>query len=198
VNARIPPENCRDEIEKVHRDVNNALLQVFGDGRLTDGKGCVVDFSDTVVISTSNLDASIIMENLEKSDKNRFGEGDPRESNGRVNGALRSRIPEPDRRGHCFHAPSRENIRAIVPIQIDHVVRTAAAQGGGAFHKSADKVTLTTVEAEPKPTEQKGKSARKKDASKSAQDREKSSTTDSSSHRTHALPLTSREVLDIV
>jgi len=54
-----------DEIEKAHADVSNVLLQVFDDGRLTDGKGRVVDFSNTIIIATSNLGASIIMDNLE-------------------------------------------------------------------------------------------------------------------------------------
>jgi ATP-dependent Clp protease ATP-binding subunit ClpC len=60
-----------DEIEKAHPDVNNVLLQVFDDGRLTDGKGRVVDFSNTIIIATSNLGASIIMDNLEKPEAKR-------------------------------------------------------------------------------------------------------------------------------
>lgn len=42
-----------DEIEKAHPDVYNILLQVFDDGRLTDGKGRVVDFTNTIIIATS-------------------------------------------------------------------------------------------------------------------------------------------------
>jgi len=44
-----------DEIEKAHNDVFNVLLQVFDDGRLTDGQGRTVDFKNTVLISTSNI-----------------------------------------------------------------------------------------------------------------------------------------------
>ena len=44
-----------DEIEKAHAEVANVLLQVFDDGRLTDGKGRVVDFSNTIIIATSNI-----------------------------------------------------------------------------------------------------------------------------------------------
>jgi len=51
-----------DEIEKAHRDVFNVLLQVFDDGRLTDGKGRTVDFKNTVVIMTSNFAGQQIME----------------------------------------------------------------------------------------------------------------------------------------
>ncbi|MDR5823897.1 ATP-dependent Clp protease ATP-binding subunit [Caballeronia sp. LZ043] len=49
-----------DEIEKAHPDVYNVLLQVFDDGRLTDGKGRVVDFSNTLIIATSNLGSDVI------------------------------------------------------------------------------------------------------------------------------------------
>ena len=49
-----------DEIEKAHPDVYNVLLQVFDDGRLTDGKGRVVDFTNTIMIATSNLGSDII------------------------------------------------------------------------------------------------------------------------------------------
>jgi ATP-dependent Clp protease ATP-binding subunit ClpC len=53
-----------DEIEKAHPDVHNVLLQVFDDGRLTDGKGRVVDFTNTIIIATSNIGAHVIYENL--------------------------------------------------------------------------------------------------------------------------------------
>lgn len=52
-----------DEIEKAHPDVYNILLQVFDDGRLTDGKGRVVDFTNTVIIATSNLGSQAIIDN---------------------------------------------------------------------------------------------------------------------------------------
>jgi ATP-dependent Clp protease ATP-binding subunit ClpC len=44
-----------DELEKAHPEVHNMLLQIFDDGRLTDSKGRVVDFSNTIIISTSNV-----------------------------------------------------------------------------------------------------------------------------------------------
>ncbi|CAN7795533.1 AAA family ATPase [Caballeronia sp. LjRoot34] len=49
-----------DEIEKAHPDVYNLLLQVFDDGRLTDGKGRVIDFANTLIIATSNLASDVI------------------------------------------------------------------------------------------------------------------------------------------
>jgi len=55
-----------DEIEKAHPDVFNVLLQVLDDGRLTDNKGRVVNFKNTIIIMTSNIGSSLIRENFEK------------------------------------------------------------------------------------------------------------------------------------
>ena len=119
-----------DEIEKAHPDVNNVLLQVFDDGRLTDGKGRVVDFSNTILIATSNLGSAIIMENLTRPEAARTTDKALRDElmkvlKGHFRPEFLNRIDEII----VFHALSRENIRAIVQIQLDRVVRTAAAQG---------------------------------------------------------------------
>ena len=61
-----------DEIEKAHPDVFNVLLQVLDDGRLTDNKGRVVNFKNTIIIMTSNLGSQLIRENCENlTDSNR-------------------------------------------------------------------------------------------------------------------------------
>ncbi|SOY62882.1 ATP-dependent Clp protease ATP-binding subunit [Cupriavidus taiwanensis] len=118
-----------DEIEKAHPDVYNVLLQVFDDGRLTDGKGRVVDFSNTVIIATSNLGAPIIMENLEKSETSRMDDKALREALMKVlKGHFRPEFLNRIDDIIVFHALSRENIRAIVQIQLERVARTAAAQ----------------------------------------------------------------------
>ncbi|WP_315289723.1 ATP-dependent chaperone ClpB [Leptotrichia massiliensis] len=57
-----------DEIEKAHPDVFNILLQLLDDGRLTDGKGKVVDFKNTIIIMTSNIGSEIILEDPQVSD----------------------------------------------------------------------------------------------------------------------------------
>ncbi|MCB2220726.1 MAG: ATP-dependent chaperone ClpB [Bacteroidetes bacterium] len=57
-----------DEIEKAHPDVFNILLQVLDDGRLTDNKGRLVDFKNTIIIMTSNAGSQIIQKNLENVD----------------------------------------------------------------------------------------------------------------------------------
>ena len=62
-----------DEIEKAHPDVFNILLQVLDDGRLTDNKGRVVNFKNTIIIMTSNMGSAIIQENFEKiNSKNKW------------------------------------------------------------------------------------------------------------------------------
>lgn len=61
-----------DEIEKAHPDVLNTLLQILDDGRLTDGKGRVVNFKNTVVIMTSNLGSEILTEKI-ADEQTRFG-----------------------------------------------------------------------------------------------------------------------------
>ncbi len=61
-----------DEIEKAHPDVFNVLLQVLDDGRLTDNKGRVVNFKNTIIIMTSNVGSPLIQENMAKlTDRNR-------------------------------------------------------------------------------------------------------------------------------
>jgi ATP-dependent Clp protease ATP-binding subunit ClpB len=55
-----------DEIEKAHPDVFNTLLQLIDDGRLTDNKGRVVNFKNSIIIMTSNIGSSIIQENMQK------------------------------------------------------------------------------------------------------------------------------------
>lgn len=57
-----------DEIEKAHPDVLNILLQVFDDGRLTDGKGRTVDFRNSILITTSNVGADIILGTIKQNE----------------------------------------------------------------------------------------------------------------------------------
>ena len=55
-----------DEVEKAHPDVFNVLLQVLDDGRITDGQGRTVDFKNTIIIMTSNLGSSFILEGIDE------------------------------------------------------------------------------------------------------------------------------------
>ena len=61
-----------DEIEKAHQDVYNILLQILDDGRLTDNKGRLVDFKNTIIIMTSNIGAMAIQEMMTKDNDNDF------------------------------------------------------------------------------------------------------------------------------
>ena len=56
-----------DEIEKAHPDVFNILLQVLDDGRITDSQGRVVDFKNTIIILTSNLGSSYLLDGIDES-----------------------------------------------------------------------------------------------------------------------------------
>ena len=58
-----------DEIEKAHPDVLHVLLQILDDGRATDGRGCTVDFKNTVIIMTSNVGAPTLLEGITKGGK---------------------------------------------------------------------------------------------------------------------------------
>jgi ATP-dependent Clp protease ATP-binding subunit ClpC len=88
-----------DEIEKAHPEVWNVLLQLMDDGRLTDGEGRTVDFTNTVVVMTSNLGAGQAKRGIgfTASGARRRGRGgaDARGGQGRVP----ARVPQPDRRG---------------------------------------------------------------------------------------------------
>jgi ATP-dependent Clp protease ATP-binding subunit ClpC len=118
-----------DEIEKAHPEVHNILLQLFDEGRLTDGKGRVVDFTNTIIIATSNLGSDVIQRNLGASQREALSYEDLRD---RLMEMLRhnfrpeflNRIDEVV----VFHALGREQIRAIVELQLQRVARTAELQ----------------------------------------------------------------------
>ena len=63
-----------DEIEKAHPDVFNIMLQVLDDGRLTDNKGRVVNFKNTIIIMTSNLGSQVIQDNFEGVNEDNISE----------------------------------------------------------------------------------------------------------------------------
>jgi ATP-dependent Clp protease ATP-binding subunit ClpB len=102
-----------DEIEKAHADVFNILLQVLDDGRLTDSQGRTVDFTNTIVIMTSNIGSQWIIE---------LGGADDAEMRRRVTEALRAHFrPEFLNRVDevvIFESLTRAQIAAIVEIQL--------------------------------------------------------------------------------
>jgi ATP-dependent Clp protease ATP-binding subunit ClpB len=113
-----------DEIEKAHPDVFNILLQVLDDGRLTDNKGRVANFKNTIIIMTTNIGSHLIQENFEKiTPENYF---DVLESTkDEVLTLLRKTVrPEFVNRIDeiiMFRPLSQSDIRKIVDIQVDHI-----------------------------------------------------------------------------
>ncbi|KAB8194473.1 AAA domain-containing protein [Nonomuraea phyllanthi] len=102
-----------DEIEKAHPDVMNILLQLLDDGRLTDGQGRTVDFSNTIVIMTSNIGAQLILE----------GPQDVGQLEGRLLDLLRHSLrPELLNRIDetiIFKRLEREQLRQIVDLMLE-------------------------------------------------------------------------------
>ena len=107
-----------DEVEKAHPDVFNVMLQILDDGRVTDGQGRTVDFTNTVLILTSNIGSQSILELA----------GDPEQHGAmesRVNDALRTHFrPEFLNRLDdqiIFHSLRREELRQIVTLQVERL-----------------------------------------------------------------------------
>ena len=121
-----------DEIEKAHPDVFNILLQVLDDGRLTDNKGRVVNFKNTIIIMTSNMGSHIIQENFEKVDESNKDEIVER-TKAEVITLLRQTIrPEFLNRIDeiiMFHPLMKKEIRGIIQIQLNSLVQLVAASG---------------------------------------------------------------------
>lgn len=107
-----------DEIEKAHRDVFNILLQVLDDGRLTDNHGHTVDFSNTLIVMTSNLGSQLIQQVAREG-------GDDDEMQAAVKQVLHaSFLPEFLNRIDdiiVFHPLTRSELRRIVDLQIVHL-----------------------------------------------------------------------------
>ena len=107
-----------DEIEKAHPDVFNILLQILDDGRITDSQGRTVDFKNTIIILTSNLGATDIIEGIEGGEISKAAQ----ERVGRI--LKQSFRPEFLNRLDeiiMFKPLTRENIGGIVDIQLDRL-----------------------------------------------------------------------------
>ena len=121
-----------DEIEKAHPDVFNILLQVLDDGRLTDNKGRVVNFKNTIIIMTSNMGSSLIRENFEKMTPETHDQVVD-ETKIQVLELLKKTIrPEFLNRIDdiiMFTPLNEEEIRKIVTLQLDGVKKMLAQNG---------------------------------------------------------------------
>jgi len=122
-----------DEIEKAHPDVFNILLQVLDDGRLTDNKGRLANFKNTIIILTSNLGSHIIQENFSEMDAQNEDELLAKTKN-EVFELLRKTLrPEFLNRIDetiLFKPLSRENITGIVKIQLDGISKMLSENNG--------------------------------------------------------------------
>jgi ATP-dependent Clp protease ATP-binding subunit ClpB len=121
-----------DEIEKAHPDVWNIMLQVLDDGRLTDNKGRVVNFKNTIIIMTSNLGSDIIQENFaDVTEKNKEEVVD--RTKDEVTARLRETIrPEFLNRIDeiiLFQPLMKNEIRGIIKIQLEDLRRLVAQSG---------------------------------------------------------------------
>lgn len=120
-----------DEVEKAHPDVFNILLQVMEDGRLTDGKGRVVDFKNALIIMTSNIGSAMI-----QSAAGRQEAEDPKAWSD-LKELLDEKLKETFRPEFLnrvdevivFHPLAKEHVQKIADIMLDEVRRLVAAQG---------------------------------------------------------------------
>lgn len=125
-----------DEIEKAHPDVWNIMLQVLDDGRLTDNKGRLANFKNTIIIMTSNIGSEIIMEKfkeagnkLEKGWKLYFKEEAKEEVLGLLKQSVRPEFLNRIDEIVLFDPLSRDNLKQIVRIQFNHIKTLMADQG---------------------------------------------------------------------
>ena len=121
-----------DEIEKAHPDVFNVLLQVLDDGRLTDNKGRVVNFKNTIIIMTSNMGSDVIQANFEGvTEKNK--EAVVEKTKAEVMVLLRQTIrPEFLNRIDeviMFEPLMKKEIRGIIQIQLNNLKQMVAQSG---------------------------------------------------------------------
>ncbi|MDL5046381.1 ATP-dependent chaperone ClpB [Oscillatoria amoena NRMC-F 0135] len=121
-----------DEIEKAHADVFNVLLQVLDDGRLTDNKGRVANFKNTIIIMTTNIGSHIIQENFEKITDQNYFEIIETTKDEVVTLLKKSVRPEFVNRIDeiiMFRPLTKNDIRKIVDIQINLVCRRLEESG---------------------------------------------------------------------
>jgi ATP-dependent Clp protease ATP-binding subunit ClpB len=121
-----------DEIEKAHPDVFNVLLQVLDDGRLTDNKGRLVNFKNTIIIMTSNLGSNIIHEGFEGVSELHYAEAAEKVKKqvlemlkATIRPEFLNRIDETI----LFHPLSKGNVRQIVRIQLNGLKSLLSEQG---------------------------------------------------------------------
>ncbi|WAC49885.1 ATP-dependent chaperone ClpB [Asticcacaulis sp. SL142] len=114
-----------DEVEKAHPDVFNILLQVLDDGRLTDGQGRVVDFRNTLIVMTSNLGSQYLVSMTEDTDIETVRPLVMDDVRRHFRPEFLNRIDETI----LFHRLGRENMAAIVRIQLKGIEKRLSERG---------------------------------------------------------------------
>ncbi|MDA0803722.1 MAG: ATP-dependent chaperone ClpB [Planctomycetota bacterium] len=131
-----------DEFEKAHPDVSNVLLQMLDDGRLTDGQGRTVDFSNTLIVLTSNIGSNVILEMTEARESDDIVAAKVRTLlKKHMRPELLNRIDETV----VFHALSKEHLGEIVTLQLASLRKRLGARGLG-LHVSDDAVAALVHE----------------------------------------------------
>lgn len=121
-----------DEIEKAHPDVWNIMLQVLDDGRLTDNKGRVVNFKNTIIIMTSNIGSHIIQEHFENVNEQNLEEVTEKAKAELMNLLRQTIRPEFLNRVDeviMFQPLLRSEIKGIIKIQLQHLKKLVANNG---------------------------------------------------------------------
>jgi ATP-dependent Clp protease ATP-binding subunit ClpB len=121
-----------DEIEKAHPDVWNVLLQVLDDGRLTDNKGRVVNFKNTIIIMTSNMGSDIIQENfadVTERNKDVVVERTKVEVMNRLKDTIRPEFLNRVDEIILFQPLMKTEIRGIIKIQLEDLKKLVAQSG---------------------------------------------------------------------
>ncbi len=121
-----------DEIEKAHPDVFNILLQVLDDGRLTDNKGRMVNFKNTIIIMTSNMGSNVIRDNFAKmtpENKDEVVEKTKQEVLDMLKQTIRPEFLNRIDETIMFTPLNRVEIEEIVGLQVKSVKKMLAANG---------------------------------------------------------------------
>jgi len=121
-----------DEIEKAHPDVYNILLQVLDDGRLTDNKGRVVNFKNTIIIMTSNMGSQVIQENFEdvnEQNKDEVVEKTKAEVMALLRQTIRPEFLNRIDEVIMFQPLMKKEIKGIINIQLDSLRNLVAKNG---------------------------------------------------------------------
>jgi len=121
-----------DEIEKAHPDVFNVLLQVLDDGRLTDNKGRMVNFKNTIIIMTSNMGSHIIQENFEKvteKNKDEVVERTKEEVMLLLRHTIRPEFLNRIDEVIMFQPLMKKEIKGIILIQLEQIKKLVAQSG---------------------------------------------------------------------